>query len=110
MYNVLRNVEKSLLKMCNMADFQVFAAAMMLVVDLLTCSRTAGSSDPHHMKREWQLVSETANELKRVSQSIRNCDVAALEARVLKDFSNSQTGPADGFSNVDIPYFGRNEI
>ena len=109
-YNVLRDEKRPVLKLCDMVDFQVFAAAMTLVVDLLICSQTSKSCDQDQKERDWQLVLQTAVELRRLSQSMRGCNVAALGARVLEDFSNLRNGSAEGVSKVDIPYFGRIEI
>ena len=109
-YNVLRDEKRPVLKMCDMVDFQVFAAAMTLVVDLLACPRTPDYCDEQRQEGDWQLVRQTAVELGRLSQSIRGCDVAALGARVQDDFSNLRNGSAEGLSKVDIPYFGRVEI
>ena len=109
-YNVLRDEKRPVLKMCDMADFQVFTAAMTLVIDLLTRSRTQDSYDLHREDCDWSLVLQTAVELGRVSQSMRRCDVAALGARVLDDFSNLRDESGEGVSKVDIPFFGRVEI
>ena len=46
-YNVLRDEQRPVLKVCDMADFQVFAAAMTLVVDLLARSGTPEHVDLH---------------------------------------------------------------
>ena len=109
-YNVLRDEKRPVLKICDMADFQVFAAAMTLVVNLLAFSRTSDSYNLHQEEHDWQLVLQTAMALRRLSQSMRGCDVATLGARVLEDFSDLRNGPAQGVSKVDIPYFGRVEI
>jgi len=109
-YNVLRDEKRSVFKLCDMVDFQVFAAAMTLVVDLLACSRTQDRCDQHGEERDWQLVLQTAVRLGRLSQSMRGCDVAALGARVLEDFSKLRNASAEGLAKVDIPYFGWIEI
>ena len=109
-YNVLRDEKRPVLKMCDMVDFQVFAAAMTLVVDLLACSRTPDHCDLHREERDWQLVFETAKVLGQLSRSRKGCQVAALGARVLDDFSQLRNGSAEGAIKVDIPYFGRVEI
>lgn len=85
-YNVLRDEERSVFKLCDMVEFQVFAAAMTLVVDLLACSRTQERCDQHGVERDWQLVLQTAVRLGRLSRSMRGYDVAAMGARVLDDF------------------------
>jgi len=40
--------------------------------------------------------------LGRLSQSMRGCDVAALGARVLEDFSKLRNASAEGLAKVDI--------
>ena len=109
-YNVLRDEKRPVLKVCDMVDFQVFAAAMTLVIDLLALSRTPDRCDPHREEGDWQLILQTAGILGRFSQSNKGCRVAALGARVLEDFHQLRHGTAEGVLKVDIPYFGRVEI
>ncbi len=109
-YNVLRNEKRPVLKMCDMVDFQVFAAAMTLVVDLLACSRPPDYRGMYREERDWQQVLQVAMELGRLSQSMKGCNVAALGARVLEDFSNLRKGSPEEVCKVVIPYFGRVEI
>ena len=109
-YNVLRDEKRPVLKVCDMVDFQVFAAAMTLVIDLLALSRTPDRCDPHREEGDWQLVLETAGILGLFSRSNKGCRVAALGARVLEDFHQLRHGSAEGVLKVDIPYFGRMEI
>ena len=109
-YNVLRDEKKPVLQMCDMADFQVFTAAMTLIIDLLMRSGKSDACDLQREECDWSLILQTAMELKRVSRSMRRCDVAALGARVLDDFSNIRNGSVEGVSKVNIPFFGRVEI
>ena len=109
-YNVLRDEKRPVLKVCDMVDFQVFAAAMTLVIDLLALSRTPDRCDLHREEGDWQLVLQTAGILGRFSRSNKGCRVAALGAWVLDDFSQLRHGSAEGILKVDIPYFGRVEI
>ena len=110
-YNVLRDEKRPVLKVCDMVDFQVFAAAMTLVIDLLALSHTPDRCDPHREKGDWQLVLQTGGILGRFSLSNKGCRVAALGARVLEDFFQLRHGSAEGvLIKVDIPYFGRVEI
>ena len=110
-YNVLRDEKRPVLKVCDMVDFQVFAAAMTLIIDLLASSHTSDRRDPHREETDWQLVLQTGGILGRFSQSNKGCRVAALGARVLEDFSQLRHGSAEGvLIKVDIPYFGRVEI
>ena len=109
-YHILRDEQKPVLKVCDMVDFQVFAAAMTLVIDLLAWSGTLDHNDLHREERDWELVLQTAEVLGHFSSSRKGCEVAVLGARVLEDFSQLRNGPAEGVSRVDIPYFGQVEI
>ena len=109
-YSVLRDVKRPLLKICEMVDFQVFAAAMTLVVDLLAGSQPPDHGDVYREERDWQLVLQTEVELRRFSRSMKGCKVAELGARVLRDFSSLQKASAEEICQIDIPYFGRIEI
>ena len=109
-YSVLRDEKRPLLKICEMVDFQVFAAAMTLVVDLLASSQPPDHGDLYREERDWQLVLQTEVELRRFSRSMKGCKVAALGARVLKDFSSLQKASAEEICKIDIPYFGKIEI
>ena len=109
-YNVLRDEERPILKICEMVDFQVFASAMTLLVSLLACRQLSDHRDLHREERDWQLVFQTAGELRRFSRSTKGCKVAALGAQVLEDFSGLQKASAEEICKVDIPYFGRVKI
>ena len=109
-YNVLRDEKRPILQTCEMVDFQVFAAAMTLVVDLLAGSQPPDHRDLSREERDWQLVLHTAVKLRRFSLSMKGCKVTALGARVLKDFSSLQKASAEEICKIDIPYFGRIEI
>lgn len=109
-YIVLRDEKRPLLKNCEMVDFQVFTAAMTLVVDLLAASQPPDHGDLYRKEQDWQLVSQTAVGLRRFSLSMKACKVAALGARVLKDFPSLQKASAEEICKIDIPYFGRIEI
>ena len=108
-YNVLRDEQRPVLKVCDMADFQVFAAAMTLAIDLLARSGTPENTDLQREELDWQLVLQTAGILGRLSRSRKGCEVAGLGARVLEDFAHLRDGP-EGVCKVNIPYFGRVEI
>ena len=109
-YNVLRDEKRPALNMCDMADFQVFAAAMTLAVDRLASPRSSDDCDPNIEDRAWQIVSQTAAKLNQVTRSIVGCKVAMLGAQALDDFSKIRYAAGDQACKVDIPYFGKIEI
>ena len=109
LHGYLRSGDRPLLQMCDMADFQVFAAAMTLVIDLLACSRPLDRSSCDRKEYDWGQVLQTAERLASLARSMEGCTVAALGARVLNDFLNLRDGSSK-ICKVDIPYFGRVEI
>ena len=109
-YNILRDEKRPALNLCDMADFQVFAAAMTLAVDLVAFPRPPDDCDPKLEDRDWQLVLQTAIKLRQVSRLIVGCKVAMLGADALEDFSKLSNGAGEQAGKVEIPYFGRVEI
>ena len=111
-FRVLRDDERPVMKMCDMVDFQIFSAAMTLVVELLGCPRSVAQRDPYQEKSDWELVHEVMQKLKSTSQSMV-CRVAAQGARVLEDFYNARNGystTGEDVYEIDIPYFGKVQI
>lgn len=111
-FQVLRDEKRSVLKMCDMVDFQVFCAAMILVLDLLGHSRSPAHHDPYQEERDWEIVYGITQDLKRISHSMI-CSVATQAARLLEDFYNARHGysaSGEDTYEVDIPYFGKVRI
>ena len=105
-YKILRDPICTLLLVCNIEDFQVFTAVMVLVVDLLGNSQSLGTQRSEH---DWDIVQTATGMFKLVSEE-RGCTVAAQSARVLEDLTQArydfpQTG--EDIYDVVIPYFGR---
>ena len=80
------------------------------MVDLLSLSQPPDHADLYREEQDWRLVLQTEMELRRFSLSMQGCKVAALGARVLKDFSCLQKASAEEICKIDITYFGRIEI
>ncbi|KAM0799031.1 hypothetical protein BDR22DRAFT_822939 [Usnea florida] len=106
----LRNEKRPVLKLCGMVGFQVFAAATTLVVDLLSLPQPPNHAGLYREEQDLQLVLQAEMELRRFSLSMKGCKVAALGARVLKDFSSLQKASAEEICKIDITYFGKIEI
>lgn len=109
-YTVLRNEERPIIRMCDMVDFQAFAAAMTIMIDLLANSESPSQAHLDREDRDWNLISHTAEVLGRIARSMQGCGVAAQGAQVLNDFARLRNSPADEDIHIDIPYFGRIEM
>jgi hypothetical protein len=105
-FRILRDEKLVAPKMCDMADFEAFSAAMTIVVDLV------GQDRRDDEESDWQIILDVAKDLKRVAQAV-NCSVAAKGARVLEDLYNSRnlsTSSNGRLCELDIPYFGKISI
>ena len=111
-YRVLRDERRAILKMCELADFEVFTAAMVLVINLLGHSRILTYQDPIQDERDWEIVKGLMQEFKRVSRSMV-CSVADRAAQLLEDFYNAHHSLSDSWTGTyeaTIPWFGRLRI
>lgn len=94
--------------MCDLMDFQVFTAAIVLVINLLSpyCP-----DDGHQQARDWDLVHDISRNLDKVSQEME-CNVAYQAARLLEHLSAAHHGMYEGPETYEatIPYFGRVRI
>ena len=110
-YQILRGPGGSLLKMCAMVDFEVFTAAMILVIDLLANAQDSYELLPQHVE-DWEIVRSIANDLRRIS-TVMTCHVAEQAAQLLDDFyeahqNHSHVG--EEAYKATIPYFGKLHI
>lgn len=97
---------------CKMIDFQVFTAAMILVLNLLDHYRKSEILDHSEADKDQDLVSAAADILQRASVETDG-GVATQAARALEHFGNIKglTFPVDRYqgkctTKVVIPYFG----
>ena len=104
-FQALRDERLLARKMCEMADFEAFCAAMTIVVDLV--SRHPRDDE----ESDWQIILDVANDRNRASYEV-NCSVAAKGAQVLKDLYDSRSHSISSNSSLelDIPYFGKIRI
>lgn len=105
LYHVMRDINKPLLSVCNMADFQVFTAAMVLVMDLLGSRR----QEEIQIESDWQIIHSLTLVLKRVS--VENPKSAATHAaQILVDIYELRLRPradSEQLYEAYIPYFGK---
>lgn len=111
-YRVIRPVQGFSSLVCKLIDFQVFTAAMILVLNLLDHYRVSGTLNHSEAENDQDLISVTTVILQRASAETDVC-VATQAARALEIFSNIKAlVPPIGKSaeecttKVVIPYFG----
>lgn len=106
-FQVLRDQDHPALNMCDMIDFQVFTAALVILMDVLRDD--GASSDREQIQNDWDLIHDVIREMKCVAETMV-CSVAAQAAQLLQDFV------APGFPGqrpeglvyeAVLPYFGK---
>lgn len=108
-WQLLRNCSgSSTLIICDLIDFQVFAAAIVIILNLLspTCP------DPiHQQARDWELVHDITRNLNNISGEIE-CSVTCQSAKLLERLSAAHQGIYEGpeIYEAVIPYFGKVRI
>ncbi|KAL8856115.1 MAG: hypothetical protein Q9178_007240 [Gyalolechia marmorata] len=118
-YHCIRHPIRPLIAVCNVIDFQVFTAAMLLTIDLLgnlnSPSPTSDTTNEQNT-RDWALIHGLISDLKQVVKSGRSggSGVAAQALTVLEDLSKAKDcnechGPNESYQAV-IPYFGKIRI
>lgn len=109
-YQALRDEHRPILHTCDLVDFQVFTAAVVLVVDLLGRSRSL--RDNSQEKEDWQLIENVTATIGRLAQTTV-CKVASRAAPVLEYFCRINKGNQDWSgqkAEVIVPYFGKVRI
>ena len=110
-YQVLRGPNGGLLKMCALVDFEVFTAAMILVINLLNPAQHGYGLAQQHAE-DWGMVRSIANDLKRISMEM-TCHTAEQAAQLLEDFYEAHHNHSHADEEVyeaTIPYFGKLRI
>jgi hypothetical protein len=109
-YRIVRDVDRPVLTACNLADFQVFTAAMVLVLDLLgQSSRSTPCPTSDQTESDWDIVNSVMYDLKRVSKESPS-GVAIQAAQILEDLYRSRFGTSDNGDRTYqaiVPYFGK---
>jgi hypothetical protein len=107
-YQTIRNGSDQSIIMCDLMGFQVFTAAVTIVINLLAQS---SECSVRQQTEDWELVQCTARSLKHVSKEME-CAVAGQAAQLLDYLLEVRhglyTGP-EGYQAV-IPYFGKVKI
>ncbi|KAI4131373.1 MAG: hypothetical protein LQ338_001258 [Usnochroma carphineum] len=116
-YHCLRHPDRPLIAVCNVIDFQVFTAAMLLTINLLGCPETSNSHDNESESGDWKIIYGLIGDLKKVAkgeESHGHNGVAAQALTVLEDlvkarFCDEPHAPNETYQAV-IPYFGKIKI
>ncbi|MCJ1447539.1 MAG: hypothetical protein MMC23_008050 [Stictis urceolatum] len=107
-YQALRELQQSAGVVCDLMDFQVFSAAIVIVINLIS---SPSLLDTDQVASDWELVQNLIADLDFTSKAME-CNVAAQAARLLEYLSMAAHGiydGTDGYSAV-IPYFGRVKV
>ena len=109
-YRVLRDYNRPILTLCNLIDFIVFTAAMVIVLDLFSHCVPSSKFNPEEELSDWKIIESITWEFDRVSR-LQNCSVATQASRLLGDILEGRRQGCDGSDCGDcdcvIPYFGR---
>ncbi|MCJ1453791.1 hypothetical protein MMC28_004140 [Mycoblastus sanguinarius] len=107
-YRMIRPAQGFGSLICKVIDFQVFTAAMILVLNLLAHKAQLGSAHDHEeTDKDWDLVFITTEILQRAALETDN-GVATQAARALETFGRAkqQVCPSGCSMKMVIPYFG----
>lgn len=111
-YRIIRTVQGFGSLVCKMIDFQVFTAAMVLVLNLLDHHQKRDTLDHSEAEHDQDLIRVTTGVLRRASVEM-NSGVATQAARALEIFCDirAMTCPVrksgeDCTTKLVIPYFG----
>lgn len=106
-YQTLRQHPKVGFIICDLMDFQVFTAAVVLVINLLW------SPAPRNYRHEsdWKLIQSVTDILKKVAESM-SCNVASQASQILEYLAAAHNGTYTGPQQFEavIPYFGQVKI
>lgn len=93
---------------CKVVDFQIFTAAMVLVLNLLSTSASSPPRDREEAAADEELITKTHDLLHRASLETE-AGVTTQAARALKMFCKARADPCrpgQKSAKVVIPYFG----
>ncbi|KAG9236620.1 hypothetical protein BJ875DRAFT_455957 [Amylocarpus encephaloides] len=108
-YQALRNGNEPSQFICDLMDFQIFTAAIVLVINLL--SPSGNRLDAGDSGEDWERIHAMTENFKSVASTM-TCSVAAQAAQLLEYLCSARDGyfasdePYEGF----IPYFGKVRI
>lgn len=106
-YRALRDGTGISIVMCDLMDFQVFTAVIVLIINLF--ARPGDTLE--QQAKDWDLVSYTTSTLRKVSE-VMDCAVARQASQVLDYLLQAHDGAYAGPEAYEavIPYFGRVRI
>ena len=107
-YAVLRDINRPVIKLCNMSDFQVLTGALIIILNLL--ANTPGYQI-EQQEQDWQIIDGLIYLMNHAAQDLAN-SVATQAARLLEDLSKLRhnfEGGEKTFQAV-VPYFGKFKI
>ncbi|MCJ1466983.1 hypothetical protein MMC07_005605 [Pseudocyphellaria aurata] len=111
-YQVLRNVERPVITVCNVVDFQAFTAGMIILIDLLGYSQYSSGHDTEQEKKDWEMVDGLTRIFRQISKE-KPCSVATQATGVLENLCNARERNPDTSEDVYeaiLPYFGKIRI
>lgn len=90
---------------CDIMDFQVFSAALVLTLDLFAHGEAGVENS------DWTLIQEVTAALSAIHEA-RNCSVAGQAAELLNNLTaaHMRDWPCDLSYEADVPYFGKVRI
>ncbi|KUJ11630.1 uncharacterized protein LY89DRAFT_654308 [Mollisia scopiformis] len=106
-YQTLRNHNQMELIICDLMDFQVFTAAVVLVIKHLWGPTPCAFRE----KGDWELVQSVTASLKKVASRME-CNVAGQAFEILEYLTTAYSGTYSGPGQFEavIPYFGKVKI
>ncbi|KAL8998605.1 MAG: hypothetical protein Q9169_002356 [Polycauliona sp. 2 TL-2023] len=120
-YHCIRHPDRPLIAVCNVIDFQVFTAAMLITINLLGNPSTSSSSPSsssdlstaEQNAQDWSLIHGLISDLREVVKTGRTrgtSGVAAQALTVLEDLSKAKDHTEckeESSYQAVIPYFGK---
>ncbi|PQE27632.1 hypothetical protein CJF30_00007996 [Rutstroemia sp. NJR-2017a BBW] len=107
-YQTLRGHNSSMTILCDLMDFQVFSAVIVIIINLLS---EPASNPSQEQTSDWELVSYTITTLEQVAK-VMECEVARQAAQLLQYILQAHKGVYAGPQAYEavIPYFGKVRI
>jgi hypothetical protein len=109
-YRIMRDVDRPVFSECVLADFQVFTAAMVLLLNLLgQLSHSKGWPPSDQTESDWDIITSITNDLRRVAKA-GSPGVASQASRMLDDLCQLRFSASDNGNKTyqaSIPYFGK---
>lgn len=108
-YQKLRSGDRPVLSLCSVEDFQVFTAALVLVIHLLDPGQGNMQSTRLGNISDWQLIEQITDKFSEVAKK-RGCKVALDASKFLQDVLRSRYDfpcTETGRYEATIPYFGK---